>query len=201
MRYFNPAFVTRPPLFVAFNAQDKSAVLTLSSNLLTATETGSGDGAVRATLARLAGKFYCELNMVTCGGGDTGAGFAAGDVALASIASSVTHAFCQFRSGNVYNNTALQFANGNMSGGGILRAAYDASNHKAWLAFGAGNWNGNPANDPGTGVGGVDVSAYDSAGLFPCFACGLTGEVCTVNFGATTFSFAPPSGFLAWNAS
>lgn len=198
MRYFNPAFVTRPPLVITWNQADKSANIDLTNGLLTATANSGTDGAVRATIIRAAGLWYAELNMGVLSGGDSGGGFANATAVLANIGGSVANAVIQFKGGNVYNNTALQFGNGNMSGGGILQCAYNGTTHRVWLKFASGNWNNNASNDPATGVGGLDVSGFDSGGLYPCFCAGGTADACTANFGATTFSFTIPSGFTAW---
>lgn len=201
MRYFNPAFITRPPLVVTWNQQDKSANIDLTNGLLTATANSGTDGAVRATIVRAAGLWYAELNMGTLGGGDSGGGLANATAILdgtGCIGQDVNLAVMQFKGGNLYNNGALQFGNGNMAGGGILQVAYNGTTHKAWLKFAAGNWNNNASNNPATGVGGLDVSAFDSVGLYPCFCAGGTSDACTANFGATSFSFTLPAGFTAW---
>lgn len=199
MRYFNNGFTMHPPLTVNWSLSDKSSNITLSSGLLTATALSAADGAVRATYVRSSGKHYAELNMVTVTGGDTGGGFANASAVLANIGGSVAGAVIQFKGGNVYNNGTLLFGNGNISGGGILRVAYDAAAHRVWIAFAGGNWNNSGSADPGTGVGGIDVSAWDSGGLFPCFSCGATADQCTANFGATTFTYSLPSGYSNWS--
>lgn len=201
MRYFNPAFVTRPPLFVAWNVADVSSSITLSNGLLRATSNASGDGAVRATFLRASGKYYCELNMQVVAGGDTGGGLANANAVLANIGGSVAGAFMQFKGGNVYNNGALVFGNGNMAAGGVLQIAYDADAHLAWFKFASGNWNNNASANPATGAIGVNVSGIDTGGLYPCFCAGANADQCTANFGATTFSGSLPAGFSNWNAS
>lgn len=198
MRYFNSGFITRPPLVITWNQADKSANITLSGGLLLATGTSNTDGAVRATIIRGAGKWYCELNMGALSGGDSGGGLANATAVLANIGSTVLGAFIQFKGGNYYSNGSVVSSNGNMSAGGILQVAYDGTAHKAWVKFASGNWNASASNNPATGVGGQDVSAYDTGGMYPCFACAGTGDACTANFGATSFSFSIPAGFTAW---
>lgn len=202
MRYFNPGFTCHPPLTVLWNQLDKTSNINLTGGLLTATCVGSGDGAVRATKAYASGKHYAELNCTTVTGTDTGAGFANTSAVLANIGSSVSGAIMQFKSGNTYKNGSLLYSNGNMSAGGIVRVAYDAGAHLAWIAFAGGNWNANAAYSPDAGTGGQDVSAFDSGGLFPCWACGsnANGDVCILNAGATSFTYSLPAGFSAWNA-
>lgn len=201
MIYFRPGFVCRSPLLVAWNQQDKTSNIDLSNGLLTATCNASPDGAVRATIVRAAGKWYAEINGVSIGGGDGGIGFANASAVLANIGGSVANAFIQFRSGNTYANGTLLFNNGGMGAGGIVQLAYDGTAHLGWLRFNGGNWNANASNNPATGVGGVNVSAWDSGGLFPCFAVSVSGDNAILNGGATSFSYAVPSGFSNWNTS
>ena len=199
MRYFNPGFVVHPPLVVTWNNNDKSANITLSGGLLTATSIATGDLGVRGTFARAAGKWYFEVNMTTVTGGDTSGGLATATPTFAQIGANATQAYVQYRGGNIYKNGVVQYGNGSMAGGGILRVAYDANAHLAWLAFASGNWNASGAANPATGVGGNDVSAFDTGGLYPVFTSGANADSCTVNFGGSSFSFTPPAGFTAWN--
>lgn len=199
MRYFNNGFTAHPPMFVGWNQNDKSDIITLSGGLLTATSNSAGDGAVRSTLARLAGKYYAELNFTTIASGNTGGGLANPLAVLAAIVASASGAMIQYRSGVVYKNGSSAFSNGNMSAGGILRVAYDASNHLAWLAFTGGVWNGNAAYDPAAGTGGQSTSAFDAAGLMPTATFGANGDTCVINAGATSFTYGAPTGFNAWN--
>lgn len=201
MRYFNPGFTCRPPLFVGWNQQDKSANIDLSGGLLTAASNAAGDGAVRSTLLRATGKYYFELNFTTITGGDTGGGLAAGDAVLTSIGSSVLKAYIQFKGGNTYKNGSLLTNNGSMAGGGILRVAYDADAKLAWLAFAGGSWNASGTANPATGVGGQSTSAFDTIGLFPAFCTGASGDTGVLNAGGTSFTYSAPSGFSAWNTS
>lgn len=187
---------------VTWNPSDKSTNITLSAGNLTATGTANSDGAVRATHKRSSGKHYFEINMQVLGGAaDTGAGLANTTATLSTLGNTAANVFMQFRNGAVYKDTVNLFNNGSMAGTGILRVAYDADAHLAWVAFASGNWNNSPTANPATGTEGQDVSGFDSGGLFPVFSMAESGDQCTANFGASSFNFTTPSGFSAWNVS
>lgn len=198
MRYFNNGFTAHPPLFVAWNQNDKSSNVNLSGGLLTAANVSTGDGGVRATLYRNTGKWYTELNVSVISGGDSGAGLANAVATFSALIANAAGGMIQFKSGNVYKNGSVVFGNGNMGGGGILRVAYDADAHLAWLAFAAGTWN-NSAGTPDAGTNGQDTSAFDSGGLFPVALLTANGDTNIINPGSSSFTYALPAGFTAWN--
>lgn len=199
MRYFNPGFTFPPPLVTLWNQLDKSSNIVLSGGLLTAASNASGDGAVRSTVKRNAGKYYAEINFTAITGGNCGAGFANTGAVLANIGSTVAGAFIQFRSGNTYKNGSLLYSNGNMGGGGILRIAWDGTARLGWLAFAGGNWNANAAYSPDAGTGGQDTSSFDTGGLYLCFCTNANGDTAVLNAGASSFTYSLPAGFNNWN--
>jgi hypothetical protein len=81
----------------------------------------------------------------------------------------------------------------------LICVALDLGAKLIWFRRTAsGNWNGNVANDPGTGVGGVNIAAITATTL-PAFALvamatGTAGNV-TANFGGSAFSGSPSSGY------
>lgn len=199
MRYFNPGFTVRPPIRTTWSNTDKSSNIVLTGGLLVATSNGAGDGAVRGTVVRNEGLYYCEINCTVITGGDSGAGLANTSAVLANLGIAAAGAFVQFRSGNVYRNGSPLFGNGGMSGGGILRVAYNQPAHLSWLAFAGGNFNGSPTSDPATATEGVDTSSFDTGGLFPVWLTSNNGDSGTLNAGASSFTYALPAGFSAWN--
>lgn len=92
----------------------------------------------------------------------------------------------------------------------IFGVAIDTVNKLVWVRKPSGVWvgNGNPSPDPVTGAEGVDFASADHpvTGNIYAFAGGTNtnpasyGGV-TLNFGATAFSIAAPTGFSAWGAS
>lgn len=71
-----------------------------------------------------------------------------------------------------------------------------------WFAINGGDWNGNPAADPATNIGGVSLSFVAGQALFPTVQvnAGATGDSVTANFGGSAFAHAVPSGFSAVGA-
>ena len=110
--------------------------------------------------------------------------------------------FFVYPAGSVYFNGASQpFAIPAPGSGGVYCLAIDLVNSRAWVRLNGGNWNNSGTANPTTNVGGVNIS-----GLFPtnpAFAAMTTEQIlsplATVNFGASAFSFAVPSGFAAWD--
>lgn len=78
--------------------------------------------------------------------------------------------------------------------------AYDPTTGNLWIRIAGGNWNNNPAADPATGAGAINVFASPSAfapagGLMPSFACTQTGAAVTFALQAAGFAGVPPTGF------
>lgn len=73
-----------------------------------------------------------------------------------------------------------------------------ASVYHFWFALNNGFWNNNPAADPATDVGGVDLSGTLFEGNVVGPIVQGTGDAgITANFGATPFTYAVPTGYYA----
>lgn len=83
-----------------------------------------------------------------------------------------------------------------------LSIAVDIDNNLIWFRTNAGNWNNSGANNPATGVGGIDLSwAFAGCGnklLWP--AASGTSAAYDLFLKAADFTQAVPSGFSAWGA-
>lgn len=63
-----------------------------------------------------------------------------------------------------------------------------------------GNWNNNPAADPVTNIGGINISAMNGTMMFPTIQGSGDGSL-LCNFGATAFHDTVPTGYTAgWPA-
>lgn len=186
---------------VTWNPADTSPNIVFSNGNLTTAGNSTADGGVRATLKLITtGKRYYETVFTITSGGDNGGGFCTPTATLNDIGNGVHNAVMQFHSGNVYRNAAVQFANGGLSNGSVLKMCYDAAAHLVWFKADTGNWNANGSADPGTGVGGLDISSIDSAGLFPAWSTGIaSGDTATGRFKAADFTGTIPSGFSSWS--
>lgn len=174
-----------------WNGSDKSATITLSNGNLTATTTGGGY--VNAASGKSSGKYYFEITVVTQTNLNTYVGLGA----VGGSAKVYTNVLGAVKIGA--SSTAI--ALGAISNGTVVGFAVDLSPNLIWFRNGpAASWNGNASNNPATGVGGVDFTSVAGT-QYPVFGCTTTGQVCTANFGASTFVGAVPSGFTAgWPA-
>jgi len=189
------------------NPSDESANVTLSNGNLTATFGSASDGAVRSTTSKTSGKWYVEFTPGgTFSGADDGLGIALAAASLTTIGTTAANAAVVFAGANpsVWFNGAFTGTNLSPTGlGTLVGMALDLDNKKLWLInYSTGNaWNGNnTTNIPSTNTGGVDISAlFPGAGAFVAVSADQSGASATVNFGATSFVHAAPSGFSAWD--
>lgn len=69
-----------------------------------------------------------------------------------------------------------------------------------WVRNGSGDWNDDPAADPATDTGGIDIGALDGLTLFPIVQASANGTL-TCNFGGSAFDQPVSAGYTAWNAA
>lgn len=185
--------------------------ITLSNGNLTASNDGSNgaDHGIRVTNSKTSGKRYFEITVGTfdgdsfsnCGFGltiptqdlDTATNF---DVnpALAGQSFWVRH------TGSLtLRGSTTGFSLGGGIAGSIVSLAVDFGHQKIWVRKDGGIWNNHGGDDPATDSGGIGISALGSE-LYPFLATEhLRVAQVTANFGATTFAYAPPFGFVAWD--
>lgn len=200
---------------VTFDPSHAFQIAFTNSNLTVAnTSATAAYGNTKSTTSHTTGKYYIEAliaaddgasNMMigVCNGtwtAGSGAGHAIGSAGNNSIGLS--------DSGAWYINavpTALLTAFTTQAGH-IICMAVDLDHGKIWWRLdGVGYWNANATYDPGTNTGGIDFSALGTPGstaIFVAAECETSSEKWTVNFGATSYAYAAPSGtngtFGAW---
>ena len=210
----NPAFAVPTAAFprvacpTAWNPADQSANIILSNSNLTATiSTGATDNAVRSTKSHAtSGKYYAEFtaNFGAAPGADTGVGIATSTAVLTSVGATSTNALLCYVSGNIYFNGSFTTTNvGSGINTGVICMAIDLDNKTSWFRLNNGPWNNpNAGANPATNTGGNSISAVfsGSTAAYAIFTANYNANVpaITANFGATAFSFAVPSGFVAW---
>ena len=193
-----------------FNNADKSSNITLSGTpLVVATQTGTGLlGGARAVDRQLTGKFYWEGTFTTAPGINTSIGL--GTIAAPfnsptqSVSSSTVYSLgiASGVSGSVYRAGATVVTGlGAFSGvaGTLICIAADLTLTvpAAWFRVGAaGNWNGNAANNPATGVGGIPLWGKGFP-IYPMVWSGGQNDALTANFGDAAFTGAVPAGFTS----
>jgi hypothetical protein len=186
------------------------ASVTLSGGNLVTTNTGTtstNQGAhVATTSGKTAGKYYFELTWTTLNqpGGNIGIGVGTTTSTYTNMGNSGTTGIMNYRGGSIWSNgSQVSVGSGAWAAGQIAGIAVDLDNRKFWVRLSpSGIWNGNAANNPATNVGGFTIPAGT---MIPFATFGGTGgvanNVLTINFGASAFSGAVPSGFISgWPA-
>lgn len=189
----------------AFDPSKKGAGVTLSNANQTAVFTATQQTVLGIT-GVTSGKYYFEVTFT--------AGASSGNAAVGLVPSNepltgsqigyndgVTGSIgCFQSSGNVYkdgSSSQVGSANNFSTVGNYLCIAVDATNRLVWFKSGTNAWNGNAANDPATGVGGIPISGTGT--IYPAIG---TDKVATwtANFGANNFNQTIPAGFSSWVA-
>jgi len=181
-----------------WNSGDMSANVVLSGGNLTAAANSTANGGVRATSSRTTGKVYFE---VTTGGTIGNAGVGIGTASSSLTTGSANEAYLNVGNGTVFINGASPgIASGAFASGNTACVAIDFGNARIWWRLNNNVWNNNGLNDPGTNVGGFDISAvFPANAAFPLlvFVSNNTTTF-TANFGAAAFLYPMPTGFSAW---
>jgi hypothetical protein len=188
-------------------------LLALSAgNMVATSSAGSGtvNSAVRATTAISATiKQYFEVTVSGTLGQYYSVGVMNGSAALnanvgATNGADWVNKFASPTISRVYLNAIAQTGSyPPLASAQVLRVAVDRSANRVWWAinnviWGSTVWMGSGAtnDDPATGTGGLNITSVTGT-VFPAFSSAWTGDIATVNFGATAFAFAVPSGFVS----
>lgn len=197
--------------YVTLDSATITAV-TLSGGNLIATNTGTtsaDQGARVATVsAKSAGKYYFEVKWTTITSGigsNSSIGVGTTASTYTAMGAGGTTGIVNYVGGSIYSNGANTGVGvgGTWSAGQTEGIAVDLDNRKIWFRNSpSGNWNGNATYNPATNVGGITVPAGT---MVPFITFGGTGgaasNVMALNFGASAFIGAVPSGFTAgWSA-
>lgn len=194
------------------NPSDTAGTITLSTGNLRAAKNSGSDWAIsRATSTKTAGLWYFEAktivtvtNLVSTGCGvgiaNSSAVIGTGNRYLGNDNNScgvLTDGFLrQGGAAGIIGGTSWGTAND------VCCIAVDLTSRKLWFRKGpAGNWNASGTANPATGVGGYTLAAPLSSGaVYPavCVCLNTTPDTVQINFGATAFSGAIPSGYTAW---
>jgi hypothetical protein len=191
-------------VYAVLNPSDKNSNITLSNSNLTATRgPGQNWAAARATRSASTGKkFYSVIWDNYSGFHLIGMATANHSLSDGSFVGSSTASVALFPASN-----QVLFANGVIgsmalgeSQGSVFDMAVDLGARILWFRRNGGNWNGNSSADPVSGSGGVayDFSGFNGAIMFPALSFYNSGDQMTFNFGATAYSYSPPTGFTNW---
>jgi hypothetical protein len=169
--------------------------ITLSGGNLIATGSASSAG-VRGKDAQSSGQYYWEYTYTTINTNSVATGVALATANLAT-ASTGTSTLARTTGGISVNGSATGSALGIINAGNVIGIAVDFTAKLIWYRVApSGNWNGSGTANPGTGAGGLSISAISTGPLYPYMASGTSDKI-TANFGDGAFTGAVPSGFTA----
>ena len=181
-----------------------NALVALSNGNLTVTHnvTTANAGAL-STAYRSYGKYYFELviqNSISVGiyvGVLSSA--AVGNFGTVEVAQQSTTVVLGTSTNVITNGNTGVLNFGNAAVGDRFCLAIDLTNRLVWVRKENGNWNLNVSADPATGVGGLAIASTLGFAPYIRFATSAsTTDTITTNFGATAYTYTPPSGFGKW---
>ena len=190
-----------------FNPADATA--TLSNGNLTVTYTSGGNNlGARTIFSTSTGKYYFEFwgSNLTSGGSYTSIGLSSAGVSFANIMNTGVGVFGWYAADHVYLKgssvaTIDAYTSSNTNSASACQVAIDFGGELAWFrnqSHGSnGNWNASSSANPATGAGGISFSTLGSPPWFvySCLTPNNGTIVMTLNFGASAFNYAVPSGF------
>lgn len=175
--------VTTPPTYTTWNPSDKTSNVALSGGNLVATTSGFAGGGVRSVIGKSSGKWYWEVIVTTVA--DLYAGVSSTGGSLDPAWYYTTGMGWNGSSGSLMKNNASVGSPGTYTTGDVLGFALD--------------------------MGGGTLELFKnnvSKGSFSSLPTGTLHAVCgnnlsgtsgvfTANFGATSLTYSPPSGYNA----
>lgn len=172
--------------YASWSPTDKNADVTLSNRNLTATGSVANNKCVRSGVSKATGKCYWEITVTT----ETvanGIGVADASAVLANFLGSDVHGWGYFgNDGKAYNN-GVGILLATFTTGDVIQVAVDIGATSIWWGK-----NGTFTGNPGAGTGATYTNL--SAVMFAAACVGIA-DVQTANFGASAFTYTPPSGF------
>jgi hypothetical protein len=178
--------VARNMIFATLNPADKSSEITLSGGNLTATIAGPTSSClVRSTVSKTSGKWYWEM---TCNN-ITNYSY----IGIGNASESVTTYLGSTNNGLAYTNDGYLIKNGGIASSApgvyatsnVLGFALDVDAGTLELFVNNSSQGSYSANPTGALFAGVSASL------------GSPNIVVTANFGASAFTYTPPSGYNA----
>lgn len=179
--------------YATLNPSDKGANIALSGGNLIATKSAAGWNSVRATLGKTSGKWYFEITYTTV---------AASANAMAAVSDGASSTGSYFGGtalsygynaalGQKYNNGSSAAYGSTWGAGDVIGVALDMDNGKVFFA------KNNVWQNSGDPVAGTNAAYTGLTGtVYPGLSEIGAGDVLTVNFGASAFTYTPPTGFV-----
>jgi hypothetical protein len=176
--------------YATLNPADKHANITLSNGDLTCTSAVAGYTAVRATQGKSTGKWYWEIHADNLTAGIL-VGIGNGSMTLNNYVGGDANGigYNSFN-GNKYNSTNATYGS-SWSTGNTIGIALDMTNGRIFFSVN-GTWqnSGDPVAGTGFAYSGLTGTMYPACSAY-------NGTILTANFGATAFSYTPPTGYAS----
>lgn len=173
--------------YATWNPSDKGANITLSGSNLVATTTGSTVESVRATIGKSSGKWYWEISCTGISSNTAMIGVANSSLPVATSYTGQTADGWGYYSndGNKYHSGGGTPYGASYTNGDVIGVALDMNAGTLILYK-----NNTSQGTAYTGLSGT---------LYPCVSAMSTvsSVVYTANFGATSLTYSPPSGYNA----
>jgi hypothetical protein len=172
--------------YATWNSADKSPNISLSGSNLIATNSATSYDNVRGTLGKSSGKWYWEITINSTGGAAIYLGIANSLASLVANLGSDAHCSVYRNENGYYYDNASGVSYGlSFSAGSKIGIALDAS--LSTIEF--------YLNNASQGV--KSITNTGGGALFPIIGLYYLNDQITANFGATPFTYTPPTGFNA----
>lgn len=179
--------------YATWNPADTSADISLSGGNLVATKTTVNVWrSSRATVGKASGKWYWEIN-ITNVVQYAMVGIANSSALTSNYFGSDSNGWSYFGSGGRFYLNATNIAYGNsFTTGDVIGVALDMNAGKIWFSKN-NTWqaSGDPVAGTNPATTGLSGTLYPGIGLY------ANTESITANFGASAFTYTPPSGFAS----
>jgi hypothetical protein len=178
--------------------------IALSGGNLVATEgtpSGSNGDNCRSVASHSSGKFYAEMTITNIFDLTTIA------FGIMNASGGLNNSFVGMDTNGIgaftqrvwtAGSAGAQWASTNLAQGDVICMAADFDNGKIYFRLNGGNWNNSGSANPATNTGGFALSVLAAGPYFATVNMELATQVVTLDFGASAFAFAAPSGFGSW---
>lgn len=170
-----------------WSTTDRAAAITLSGGNLKATAASNGNANVRSTTSKVSGKWHVEFAMITSGHpGYPNVCLSNATFPLTSVPGSDLNCIEYQPSGGVFLNNVQVGTIQTWGSGDLIAMELDVPNGLVFFQV-LGH-----ARSSGISYSGLTGS------LFCMFGSNFAADAATANFGGSSFSITPTSGFVAW---
>jgi hypothetical protein len=160
-------------------------------------DTGGTTRNISGSIGLTTGKWYWEIK-VTSNVAGFGAGLAKESASTSSSPFSANMYAIAASDGTFYNEGSGGTSGTGLSTNDIMGLAYDADAGKIWIAKN-NTWMN--SGDPAGGSGEMSSSIPTTEAMFPITGTANVTMTAEAEFGATTFTYTPPTGFNAINTT